>query len=462
MSYFFTFLVQPLLPLVMLLSIVWVNKKPISVKPILCLTTLGFTIGTIFSLSFLVGQKALFAFHLALLLFYVLFYVGQFSSHFRLERTWSFLLAFAGGTLWGQDPNIRLITHTDVINTMFLLNVSAVILGLLFCVLIFGYVIFLFRQIKMERNSQSLQIIFTTSIVFFLLLPLSGNVLLNLMKLQILDLTTLRLSFVAKVDNLSNYSNYINGLILFLLLIVFTGQVYLPRRKGIITSDLIIKRQKQALLQRAKCGLTLGVTLLFTLFSVTLYWYNVASLPPALSESTIVTLKDDNAIHIPIESVKDGDLHRFLWVASDGRAIRFFIINRSQKKLNLATVFDACLLCGDSGYVVDGDKLMCVACGVRLFIPSVGKAGGCNPVPIENWREEKGEVVIPKSALLAGANYFSTVLEMEVEDPVSHQKLTNKQANHRYDYNGNTYFFVSEHNQNLFRDTPEAYLNEQK
>lgn len=47
-------------------------------------------------------------------------------------------------------------------------------------------------------------------------MPLIGELLLNLMKLQLLALTKERLGFVAKSINLSSYFALISGLILFL------------------------------------------------------------------------------------------------------------------------------------------------------------------------------------------------------------------------------------------------------
>lgn len=88
-------------------------------------------------------------------------------------------------------------------------------------------------------------------------------------------------------------------------------------------------------------------------------------------------------VRLPVEQLRDGKLHRFVWVADDGKAVRFFVINRYPDKLRFGVVFDACLLCGDQGYVMEGNQVICVACGVHIFIPSIGKAGGCNPVPIE-------------------------------------------------------------------------------
>ena len=89
----------------------------------------------------------------------------------------------------------------------------------------------------------------------------------------------------------------------------------------------------------------------------------------------------------------------------------------------MAAVFDACLLCGDQGYVMQGNQVVCVGCGVHLFIPSIGKPGGCNPVPIENWQQTENEIVISRKSLEDGLNLFSTIVEIEVQDPISGAKL---------------------------------------
>ena len=104
------------------------------------------------------------------------------------------------------------------------------------------------------------------------------------------------------------------------------------------------------------------------------------------------------------------------------------MINRYPDKLRFGVVFDACLLCGDQGYVMEGNQVICVACGVHIFIPSIGKAGGCNPVPIENWHNDEKELVIPGKELATGVNYFSTVMTIKVTDPVdgsTPQPITN-------------------------------------
>ena len=142
----------------------------------------------------------------------------------------------------------------------------------------------------------------------------------------------------------------------------------------------------------------------------------------------------------------------------DGKAVRFFVINRYPDKLRFGVVFDACLLCGDQGYVMEGNQVICVACGVHIFIPSIGKAGGCNPVPIENWHNDEKELVIPGKELATGVNYFSTVMTIKVTDPVDGSTLTNTSADYKYSYGGKTWFFSSEANYERFRETPEQFV----
>ena len=80
-------------------------------------------------------------------------------------------------------------------------------------------------------------------------------------------------------------------------------------------------------------------------------------------------------------------------------------------------------------------------------------------MPIDDWKQTETEVVINKKNLEEGLNYFSTIIEIEVVDPVNGKKLTNTKTEHKYNHEGKTYFFTDEKNLNLFRDNPEAYLN---
>ncbi|PJG82647.1 Fe-S-containing protein [Caviibacterium pharyngocola] len=459
MNYYFVFLLQSILPLALLLGCYRVNYPETSIKKLFWLTFFGLAFGIVISLNYPTGQKAALVQNAGLLFTFVLFYVCQFFSSRFLANAWQFILSLIAGLLWAKDPNIAAITNTDVINTEFILHLSAVILGLFFCIFIAVYLVLLFGQSKKLQKLTALRLIIITVITALLIIPTAGELLLNLMKLQVLDLTKARLSFVAKAGNITTYFNYINAGLLLFIIAAFALKVYSPyKTQAQNETQPIEKRKKTALMRNAYKTLLWGVFAVFTLIGSQLYWDLVASQPPRLSEALPVNLDQNNNVRIPIEQVKDGKLHRFVWIAGDGKAVRFFIINRSSKNLSLAAVFDACILCGDQGYVMEGDQVVCVGCGVRMFIPSIGKPGGCNPVPIENWQQENGEVVISRKSLEDGLNYFSTIVELDVQDPVDGTKLKNTTAEHKYNYDGITYFFANEQNLNAFRDDPVRYI----
>ena len=460
MNYFFVFLIQTLLPFSLLLACSWVAYPHANFKKLAWLAILSFIIGSVITLNLPNSQNvklALAIFSLCILLFA---YFSQFIHWQRLNTFWHIMLAILAGSFWAKDPNITAITETDVINTDFLLHISAIALGFIFCLVVAGWCYILFAQSKTSKKTTALRLLLSAIITFILIAPLLGDVLLILMKLQVIELTKVRLSFVAKSGNITTYLNYINAAILAVILLIFALNIHRPRVRTANSEQQPIEKRK-AIAAKHTSGKIIGygITAILIMLATQFYWDRIASQPPQLSEAQRVTLDAENNVHIPIEQVKDGKLHRFLWVADDGKAVRFFIINRLPDKLSLAAVFDACILCGDQGYVMEGNQVVCVGCGVRMFTPSIGKPGGCNPVPIDDWKQTDTEVVINKKNLEEGLNYFSTIIEIEVVDPVNGKKLTNTKTEHKYSHEGKTYFFTDEKNLDLFRDNPEAYLN---
>ncbi|KYK72253.1 Fe-S-containing protein [Aggregatibacter actinomycetemcomitans] len=460
MNYFFVFLIQTLLPISLLLGCSWVRYPQTNFKKLIWLSLFGFIIGSLITLNLPVTQSAKLAAALVAFCILLFAYLFQFLHWQKINGFWHIMLSVLAGHLWAKDPNIAAITDTDVVNTEFLLHLSAIILGFIFCLIVAGWLYILFQQQKTPAKTTALSVLLTTIFTLLLITPIIGDVLLILMKLQVLELTKVRLSFVAKSGNISAYLNYINAAVLAFIVLVFTFKMHLPRVRQVNIEQQPIEKRKAIAAKRTSAKIiAYGFTAVAIILASQLYWDKIASQPPQLSEAQRITLDAENNVRIPIEQVKDGKLHRFLWIADDGKAVRFFIINRLAEKLSLAAVFDACILCGDQGYVMEGNQVVCVGCGVRLFTPSIGKPGGCNPVPIDDWKQTETEIVISKKSLEEGLNYFTTVIEIEVVDPVNGKKLTNTKTEHKYSYDGKTYFFSDEKNLNLFRDNPEAYLN---
>ncbi|MDR2462950.1 MAG: Fe-S-containing protein, partial [Verrucomicrobiales bacterium] len=155
--------------------------------------------------------------------------------------------------------------------------------------------------------------------------------------------------------------------------------------------------------------------------AVCLYWRQVVARPLARSDARRVTLSADGEVRLPgaLTVLADGRLHRFEWLADDGKIVRFFVINRFAGTASPTVVFDACMLCGDMGYAQTGTQVVCIACGVRIHPPSIGNAGGCNPIPMKAWGVENGAIVIPQAALDEGARYFT---EYEKVSPSAEKK----------------------------------------
>lgn len=461
MTYFFIFLLQALLPISLLLGASWaIKQNTASPKALIWLSLFGLVAGVALRLNLPNGQIPNLILTLCFLVIFLLFAFSQWFNSAKFASFCQFALMLIAGATWAKDPNIAALTNTDVVNTDFILNLSAVIFGIILCFEASTWIYFLFKQQQKTHGKSTALFAFTFVLWFALFLPLVGELLLILMKLQLIELTKMRLSFVAKSGAISTWLNVISIVIMLILIGIFTVQVHLKRSaqaKG--EQNQIEKRKKLALVKISKRLIHWGWFTMIVVGAGQLYWEQVASRPPQLSEAVPVSLDSAQQVHIPIEQVKDGKLHRFVWIADDGKAVRFFIINRQPDKISLAAVFDACLLCGDQGYVMQGNQVVCVGCGVHMFIPSIGKPGGCNPVPIEDWQQTENEIVINRTSLEEGLNLFSTIVEIEVQDPISGAKLKNTKTDHKYNYENHTYFFENEKNLELFRDNPEKYLD---
>jgi len=81
---------------------------------------------------------------------------------------------------------------------------------------------------------------------------------------------------------------------------------------------------------------------------------------------------------------------------------------------------------------------------------------------IEGDQQTENDVVINRASLEDGLNLFSTIVEINVQDPISGAKLKNTETEHKYSYENHTYFFENEENLELFRDNPEKYLGNLK
>ena len=115
------------------------------------------------------------------------------------------------------------------------------------------------------------------------------------------------------------------------------------------------------------------------------------SAPPTV---TPLSAQNDQ-VRIPVAQVGDGNLHLFRTDVG-GQSVRFMIIKKPD---GWGTALDACRICGAEGYRQDGQNVVCRHCGSAIYVPSIGQAGGCNPIGVAS-QIDGSDLVLDVSALV--------------------------------------------------------------
>ncbi|MBI5641216.1 MAG: DUF2318 domain-containing protein, partial [Nitrospirae bacterium] len=101
-------------------------------------------------------------------------------------------------------------------------------------------------------------------------------------------------------------------------------------------------------------------------------------------------VEDKGIVMIPVNdptmNLMDGSLHKFS-LAHQGKEIRIIIIKRDNNALSVC--LDACEICPPDGYGQRDDLVVCVFCNTPIPINTLGKAGGCNPIPLVSAIDER-------------------------------------------------------------------------
>jgi high-affinity iron transporter len=121
----------------------------------------------------------------------------------------------------------------------------------------------------------------------------------------------------------------------------------------------------------------------------------------ALSPATELTFTNGQ-VTIPLKQVSDGDLHRFQ-ANEKGTEIRFWLYQKPDGKI--ATVFDACQICGAVGFYKTANGVACKNCGAPINPQSIGAQGGCNPAPLKA-TQTADAIIIQEADIVAGSRMF--------------------------------------------------------
>ena len=128
-----------------------------------------------------------------------------------------------------------------------------------------------------------------------------------------------------------------------------------------------------------------------------IYTKSVSALSPAAPVTFV-----NGQVTIPLAEVSDGDLHRFE-AREKGVDVRFWLYQKPDGKI--ATVFDACEICGGVGFYKGPNGVVCKNCAAPINPQSVGTGGGCNPIPLKA-TQTSDAVIIQEADVAAGSRRF--------------------------------------------------------
>jgi high-affinity iron transporter len=198
-----------------------------------------------------------------------------------------------------------------------------------------------------------------------------------------------------------------NDLFFFITIVALAALMILfdaKRREPVVTSDSPAERRK-AIWTVRKERMWMAAVYSFSFIFITLVTaeFIYAKSVSALSPATEIRFTNGQ-VAIPLKQISDGDLHRFE-ALENGTQIRFWLYQKPDGKI--ATVFDACQICGAVGFYKTATGVVCKNCGAPVNPQSVGSTGGCNPIPLKA-TQTADAVMIQEADIVAGGRLFET------------------------------------------------------
>ncbi len=124
---------------------------------------------------------------------------------------------------------------------------------------------------------------------------------------------------------------------------------------------------------------------------------------PTISPATEVTFNASGKAVISTKDLPQGELQRYS-ANVKGTKVRFLLYRKPDGKV--ASVFDACQICGGMGFYKGSTGIICKNCAAPVNPQSVGQPGGCNPIPLQS-AQDGDSVVISITDLAQQVGQFS-------------------------------------------------------
>jgi high-affinity iron transporter len=196
-----------------------------------------------------------------------------------------------------------------------------------------------------------------------------------------------------------------NDLFFFVTIVALAALMVLfdaKRREPLLDSTSPAQRRKAIWSARKeRLWMTSVYTFAFLFVGMVTAEFVYAKGATALSPAAEISFANGE-VKIPLTQVSDGDLHRYQ-AQENGVTIRFWLYQKPDGKV--ATVFDACEICGAVGFYKSGNGVVCKNCAAPINPQSVGATGGCNPIPLKA-TQTADSVIIQEADIAAGSRVF--------------------------------------------------------
>lgn len=156
------------------------------------------------------------------------------------------------------------------------------------------------------------------------------------------------------------------------------GETKVSRRK--IRSLMISDRRKKAL-----------PVMIFVIFILVAWFsYGGEAVSRIYEPEPRPVVADRGMIVLPLKDpsmdLMDGRLHKFSFI-HEGDEIRLIVIRKPDNQISVC--LDACEICPPVGYGQREDHVVCIYCDTPIAIDTLGRPGGCNPIPLEAEIDER-------------------------------------------------------------------------
>ena len=240
----------------------------------------------------------------------------------------------------------------------------------------------------------------TTVILFFVAAQLIISGLHELSESGVLHSSKREMALIGPIAR-NDYFFPLTMLALVVLMVLLEYRRRKPQAE-IVAATRAEERKLQWTAKRERLWSVLVCVTAFVFISAITAEVIYAEAPPPLSQATEITFINGKA-SISTKDLPKGELQRYA-ANVNGARVRFLLYRKPDG--NIASVFDACQICGGVGFYKGTSGIICKNCAAPINPQSVGQAGGCNPIPL-HMEPDGDNVVISVTDLAQQVGQFS-------------------------------------------------------